>query len=238
MAPERKNTVPMKPAAKKMTGEDLVVFSLIGDSKCAECGRELLRGDMLQMENERPLCLVCADLDHLIFLPRGNVALTRRSRKHSTLSAVVVQFNRRRSRYERQGLLVEEAALTRAEKECQTDAASRERARARAIVTREKQDRAHLAEFVAQIKALYPGCPPDRAEKIAAHACQKYSGRVGRSALAREFDAAAIALAVRAHIRHACTDYDRLLNRGMDRADARGLVAAKMVEVESAWKQA
>lgn len=223
--------------AEKKAGEDLVVFSILNDSKCAECGRELLRGDMLQMENERPLCLACADLDHLIFLPRGDVALTRRSRKHSTLSAVVVRFNRTRGRYERQGLLVEEAALTRAEKECETDAASRERARARAAVTREKQDQAYVAEFVARIKALYPGCPPDKAAKIAGHACLKYSGRVGRSARAREFDATAIALAVRAHIRHACTDYDRLLNRGMDRADARGLVAAKMVKVESAWKR-
>jgi hypothetical protein len=223
---------------EKKAREDLVVFSILNDSKCAECGRELLRGDMLRMENERPLCLACADLDHLIFLSRGNVALTRRSRKHSTLSAVVVQFNRRRGRYERQGLLVEEAALNRAEKECQTDAASRERARARAALTREKQDRAYLTEFVAQIKALYPGCPPDTAAEIAGHACLKYSGRVGRSALARELDPTAIELAVRAHIRHACTGYDRLLNRGMDRADARALVAVRMAEVESTWKQA
>jgi hypothetical protein len=228
----------MKPATERKTGEDLVVFLHPGDSKCAECGRKLRRGDMLRMEYERPLCLVCADLDHLVFLPRGNVALTRRSRKHSALSAVVVQFNRRRGRYERQGLLVEEAALNRAEKECEIDAARREHARARAAVTREKQDRVYLTEFVAQIKALYPGCPSDRAAKIAGHACLKYSGRVGRSALAREFDTAAIELAVRAHIRHACTDYDRLLNRGMDRADARTHVLARMAEVESAWKQA
>ncbi len=67
------------------------------------------------MEGERPLCLTCADLDHLVYLPRGDTALTRRARKHSALSAVVVRFSRARKRYERQGVLVEESALEQAE---------------------------------------------------------------------------------------------------------------------------
>ena len=79
------------------------------------------------MEGDQPLCLHCADLDHLVFLPRGNAALTRRASKHSTLRAVVVQFSRTRKRYERQGVLVEEAALERAEQECLADAEARGR---------------------------------------------------------------------------------------------------------------
>ena len=63
--------------------------------------------------------------DHLVFLPRGDAALTRRASKYSTLRAVVVRFSRSRERYERQGLLVEEAALTRAEQECLSDAEAR-----------------------------------------------------------------------------------------------------------------
>ena len=66
------------------------------------------------MEGERPFCLACADLDHLEFLPSGDAALTRRSRKYSGLCAVVVRFSRSRGRYERQGLMVESAALERA----------------------------------------------------------------------------------------------------------------------------
>jgi hypothetical protein len=31
------------------------------------------------MKADRPLCLSCADLDHLIYLPRGDAALTRRA---------------------------------------------------------------------------------------------------------------------------------------------------------------
>ena len=64
-----------------------------------------------------------ADLDHLVYLLRGDAALTRRARKHSALTAVAVRFSRSRGRYERQGVLIEEAALERAEEECLGDAA-------------------------------------------------------------------------------------------------------------------
>ena len=75
---------------------EIVVFSILKPSACAECGAELWKGSFLRMEKAKPLCLECADLDHLVFLPRGDVALTRRSRKYSTLSAVVVRFSRDR----------------------------------------------------------------------------------------------------------------------------------------------
>jgi hypothetical protein len=53
-------------------------------------------------------------MDHLVFLPSGDAGLTRRAHRTSELSAVVVRFSRSRKRYERQGLLVENAALTHA----------------------------------------------------------------------------------------------------------------------------
>jgi hypothetical protein len=213
--------------------DEIVVFSVVRDTRCAECDEELFQGSFLRMEQQKPLCLACADLDHLVFLPRGDVALTRRSRKHSALSAVVVRFSRTRGRYERQGLLVEPAALSRAEAECLTDEASRERARARAAVARTEQDQAYLTEFTARIRALYPGCPIEDAAKIAAHACAKYSGRIGRSASAKEFNESAVGLAVRAFLRHKKTDYDRLLRKGVERA----AVAARLADVESAWRE-
>lgn len=67
------------------------------------------------MQEDGPVCPECADLDHLQFLPSGNAALTRRAHRASELSAVVVRFSRTRKRYERQGLLVESAALSAAE---------------------------------------------------------------------------------------------------------------------------
>jgi hypothetical protein len=50
---------------------DIVVFSVRRDTACAECGRELFRGSMIMLNKERnPLCLACADLDHLEYLSR------------------------------------------------------------------------------------------------------------------------------------------------------------------------
>jgi hypothetical protein len=60
----------------------------------------------------------CAKLDHLFYLPAGAAALTRRATRASRLTAVVVRFSRARRRYERQGVLVEEAALAAAERKC------------------------------------------------------------------------------------------------------------------------
>ena len=77
------------------------------------------------------LCLSCADLDHLVYLPSGDAALTRRAGKYSTLSAVVQKWSRARKRYERQELLVEEATIQRTEHECLADADVRMRRQVR-----------------------------------------------------------------------------------------------------------
>src|SRR5258706_11693415 len=95
----------------------------------------------------QPLCLACADMDHLVFLRRGDAALSRRARKYSPLSAVVVRFSRARKRYERQGLLVTEEALAKAEEECAADAPERATARARSALARQEQDRELLVRL-------------------------------------------------------------------------------------------
>jgi hypothetical protein len=218
-------------------GQEVVVFDILTPAVCSECGAELPKGSFLRVEKDKPLCLDCADLGHLLFLPRGDVALTRRSRKYSTLCAVVVRFSRSRGRYERQGLLVEAAALERAQKECLSDEEQRRIARDRAAVTRELADATYVAQFAEQVRSRYPGCPADEAASVAGYACEKYSGRVGRSAAARRLDAEAIELAVRAHVRHSHTEYDRLLGRGWDRGDARAAVAAKVEQMLECWRR-
>ena len=91
-----------------MTKFELKVFITTREASCDECGEDLgRRAWIMLVEDKGALCLACADLDHLVFLPAGDAALTRRSRKYSTLCAVVLKWSRARKRYERQGLLVE-----------------------------------------------------------------------------------------------------------------------------------
>jgi hypothetical protein len=223
-------------AAKLNRPPELVVFQKVSDEgNCSECGAELIKGAYLLMEKGQPLCLTCADLDQLVFLPAGDAALSRRARKHSSLAAVVVRFSRARKRYERQGLLVTEEALAKAEDECAADAPARAAARALAAVAREEEDREFVAALAQAILHRYPGCPTDAARRIAEHAGLRSSGRVGRSAAGRALDATAVDLAVIAHIRHAHTNYDELLMRGTARLDARALIREKIDGVLAKW---
>ena len=216
--------------------KDLVVFSILRESKCADCGKELLDRDFLFMEHARPLCLACADLDHLVYLPRGDTALTRRARKHSTLSAVVVRFSRTRKRYERQGVLVEESALEQAEQECMADADRRSAQRERAEIYRDKQDQALTMRMAESIRQMFPGCPPEEVRVIAKHTSARGSGRVGRTAAGRALDEEALTAAVIASIRHRHTEYDRLLMKGWDRRDARDAVRNDIERVLDKWR--
>lgn len=229
----------MNPHEPRPAGQPgkIVVFLIRRESKCAECGGELFDGNLLRMEEDRPLCLDCADLGHLEFLAAGNTALTRRATKYSPLRAVVVRWSRARKRYERQGILASPAAIERAEAECLADEDRRARQRGRAAVRRETEDAKHAAAFTAKLRERYPGCPADEAARIAAWTCRKHSGRVGRSAAAKELDAQAIRLAVVAGIRHEHTRYDELLMRHGDRQSARAAVAAEIDRVLARWER-
>src|SRR6266545_6074885 len=128
--------------------DEIKVFISNRDSKCDDCGEDLGRKAWITLQRDKgALCLACADLDELVFLPSGDAALTRRARKHSALSAVVLKFSKARGRYERQGLLVEENALNQAETECLADAEARERR-----AERERERRAELDQsYVEQL---------------------------------------------------------------------------------------
>lgn len=193
---------------------------------------------MLVVEGGAPRCLDCADLGHLVFLPRGDTALTRRSREESGLSAVVVRFNRRKGRYERQGVLVEEAGLARAEERCLVDAEARRRRRARDAARRAAEDVRFAEAFAAEIRRLFPGCPADRALGVAAHASARGSGRIGRSASGRALSEAAVTSAVVASVRHVDTPYDELLMSGVARHEARRRIAGRVEAVLRGWRAA
>lgn len=216
---------------------DLKVFISSRDSTCDECGEHLGRKAWITLAGDKgALCLACGDLQHLLFLPSGDAALTRRARKYSTLSAVVLKWSSARKRYERQGLLVEDEALARAEDECLADSEVRARRRERQAATRAELDREYIERFAGRVRELFPGCPDGRELAIAQHACLKYSGRVGRSAAAKSLDEEAVRLAVAAHVRHVETNYDQLLASGYDRQHARGDVREAVETIMAAWQ--
>ena len=188
------------------------------------------------MENSAPVCMQCAEMDHLVFLPSGDSALTRRAKRASRLSAVVVRFSRTRRRYERQGILVETDALEQAEAECLADESARGRRRERDVARRANEDLQLQAEMAAAITSLYPGCPDNRAHAIARHAATRGSGRVGRSAAGRELQQHALELAVTASVRNQDTPYDGLLMSGISRTEARELVRDTVNTILEAWQ--
>jgi hypothetical protein len=220
---------------KQGRAPDLLVISPLKDWNCAECDDT---GDLLVMEDDGPLCLECADLGQLVFLPAGDAALTRRARKHSGLAAVVVRFSRSRRRYERQGILVEEEALAQAEADCLADQEARERRRLRQAELRSVEDDRFKDSLAKEIVRLFPGCPQARAEVIAAHAGTRGSGRIGRSAAGRAFEPEAVTLAVVAAVRHTDTNYNQLLMSGVPRPVARDRVRSDIENVLDAWRTA
>lgn len=219
-------------AQRASTPPDLVVIAPVRDFTCDGCGAT---SGFLMMEDAGARCLGCMDMDHLVFLPSGNAALTRRAKTASGLSAVVVRWSRSRKRYERQGILVEEAALAQAEAATLADADARARHRERDEQRRAAADAALIQRMAAAIRELYPSCPPGRAEAIAAHAAARGSGRVGRTAAAKELDREALRLAVAASVRHADTRYDQLLMTGVSRDDARRQVRTEVDAVLERW---
>lgn len=220
------------------TSKEILVFWLIGrkDSECSGCKKELGKGNFLTLDKGQPLCMECADLDHLAWLPAGDAALTRRAKKHSKLWAVVVKFSRSRRRYERQGCLVEEEALAQAEKECEADQHVRELRREYDAERRAQQDVALAEQMRARLKDTFPGCPEKDALAIAQHTSKRGSGRVGRSEAGRNLDEEALTLAAVAYVRHRYSNYDELLMQGMEREFARRNVRDRIDSVLESWR--
>ena len=235
VSPELSERKRARLAERQSRPRELVVVSPLGDFTCSVCAEE--QGGWLIMEDGGPVCLACADMSHLVFLPSGDAALTRRARTGSRLSAVVVRFSRVRKRFERQGVLVEEQALERAEQECLADAEARARRRERDAPPRVGEDLDLQARMAEEIVRLFPACPPERAQSIARHASVRGSGRVGRSAAGRALEPQALELAVAAAVRHEDTRYDELLMSGLEREAARAQVRGEVARVLDGWRR-
>lgn len=204
---------------------------------CSECGVVIPKGGRVVAEEEKGkgLCLGCAGVLSLSFLPSGDVAMTRRSKKHSRFCFVLQSWNQRRKRYERRGQYVESAAIEKARTECHADKAIREEKNRKAAERREVDELLYKQEFALEVRRLYPNMPKDREFAIVDHACEKHSGRVGRTAAAKEFSVEMIQRAVIAHIRHSETDYDNLFGKGKRKREIRDDIRPLIQKVLRNW---
>jgi len=205
--------------------------------KCSACNKRIGLGEAFVAESEkhRGTCFSCSPYVKATFLKPGNAALTRRSKKHSSYCGVVFAWNRRRKRFERRVQYVEAEAILKAQRECEADQAERAIKNEKAAVKRAEQDKIYIAEFSKAIRKFYPNCPKNREIAIAKHACEKHSGRVGRTAKAKEFDKKMIDLAVEAHIRHAETNYDNQFGTGRTKRAIRTDVKPHIISTMRKW---
>lgn len=218
--------------------EDIKVFGASKAVRCNDCKKIFCKKSLIvPYKDKKVLCLKCSGLDNLSLLPSGDVALTRRAKKYSKRYAIVFNGVKRRNRFERLGILVEAKAIIKAKSECSADAGKRKIEREKAAVKREIYDKEYIKIFTLKIRQLYPSMPKGKEIEIAKHACEKYSGRVGRSAKAKELNNDFIKLAVIAHIRHTETKYDQMLDNMMEKTIARKKIYNIVNDVLEKWSR-
>ena len=110
--------------------------------------------------------------------------------------------------------------------------------RTQAALHREVEDKEYVAAFTEAVMRQFPGCPLSEASEIAAHACTRSSGRVGRTAAAKELNAEKVRLAVIAHVRHLHTNYDSIIERTHDKRGSRAKIKDNVTAVLQAWTRA
>ena len=134
---------------------DRIVFILRRDTECDQCNEELGNGRFVCLSGGQALCLKCAGLDHLEFLPSGDAAVTRRATRYSGQHVVVMKKSVARKRSERQGILAEPEAIRRAEEESTADVETREKRCQQEAKRREVADRAYVVQFSEMIRKQY-----------------------------------------------------------------------------------
>ena len=98
----------------------------------------------------------------------------------------------------------------------------------------EKRDTAAIRQAAAELDKQFAKIPERDRDSVLKHGFKKNSGRVGRTGLIplpRK-----VLFAVIAHIRHNHTHYDKLLNAGVKRDDARKRIQKKVQDTLSQWR--
>ena len=148
------------------------------------------------------------------YLPRGNAYLTRQVKKglHWILKG---RYNRKGGYRPVKGIYAPAEAIEAAKADARATEAKRAQAQLMAQARRGKAEERYRRKFEQACLEFLDFSPVHRelareiASQTAEWACEKYSGRVGRTCLIDLQEK--VALAVRAHIRHRYTDYENQL---------------------------
>ncbi|PLB33766.1 DUF2293 domain-containing protein [Aspergillus candidus] len=165
--------------------------------------------------------------DGYVFVPRGDVYITRNCRAKTKQSHRIVHLVWDRSAKIKLGIRVP-ADVHAAVLELASATAD---SRANATMARDEKDLAHSQQL---LRSQFPLMPDESMKIILDHAFRKGSGRVGRSSNLTDHHKAT--LAVEAHIRHALTPYEDLLRAGVKRQTARHSVWGMIQSIKETWE--
>lgn len=160
-----------------------------------------------------------------IFVPKGDVYITSHCRKQ-TQAANQTVFAVLNAKNATIGIRVPASIYESVQ-------ASHEATRDQRAQAVQRKDTKLETQFRDAVLKRFPQVPAEALSLTVARAMRKGSGRVGRAGKLDVEEKAE--LAVRAHIRHAHTDYDRLMRGGTSREKARSETYAKINEVIRQW---
>ncbi|KAJ5704256.1 hypothetical protein N7493_011394 [Penicillium malachiteum] len=164
--------------------------------------------------------------ENYVFVPKGNVYITRHCRTITKESNRVVYLVYAKSGKRTRGIRVPEEVHA---KVCDMETST---AKTRADAAEARDVKATSRNRVL-LREEYPFMPAKSLKIILDHAFLKGSGRVGRTT--RMSDERKAELAVEAHIRHVHTPYDELLNGGTRRDKARRMVWPAIKRIKKLW---
>ncbi|KAF9887393.1 hypothetical protein FE257_010248 [Aspergillus nanangensis] len=165
--------------------------------------------------------------DGYVFVPRGDVYITRHCRVKTKESQRMVYLVYDKSGKRTSGIRVPSEIYD----SVLVSAAETAGSRASAVQHRDQRE---LAQSRALLRTQFPLMPEPDLDQILSHAFHKGSGRVGRTT--QKTDAQKASLAVEAHIRHTHTPYETMLDAGVDRVDARKAVWDSIKAIKSTWE--
>ncbi|PSR79725.1 hypothetical protein BD289DRAFT_355431, partial [Coniella lustricola] len=159
------------------------------------------------------------------FVRKGNVYITANCRRQTQASSQTVYIVLGRGK-KQLGIAVPTPILV----QVRQDEADTRDARATNV---QRRDQSIHDDFEAVLRREFPSMPPKSLPKVLHTALQKRKGKVGRTGTLSDRDKAY--LAVRAHIRHSETPYEQLMETGLEKEQARNMVAPQVDAIAQAW---